>query len=106
MRRISAVIFFTNKANQSSGSRSPEAATGSVKKGARKSFANFTGKHLKACNFIKKRHRCFPAKFKKIFKSTNFEEHLRTAASGSLHHDDFDVDKDKVRKFGSSIFYP
>ena len=35
------------------------------------------------CNFIKKRlqHRCFPVNITKFFKSTYFEEHLRTAAS-------------------------
>ena len=45
----------------------------SVKKRVVKNFANFTGKQLKACNFIKKRlqHRCFPEKFLRtsIFKN-------------------------------------
>ena len=35
-------------------------------------------KGLKACNFIKKRllHRCFSAKFVKLFKKPSFTEHL------------------------------
>ena len=39
-----------------------------------KNFANFTEKHLKACNFIKKRlqHRCFPVKFAKFLKAPFF----------------------------------
>ena len=40
----------------------------SFKKGILKIFANFTGKGLQGCNFIKKRlqHRCFPVKFAKF----------------------------------------
>ena len=37
----------------------------------------------KAWNFIKKKlkHKCFPVKFAKVFKSTYFEEHPLTAVS-------------------------
>ena len=39
----------------------------SIEKDILKNFENFTGKHMKACNFIKKRlqHRCFSVKFAK-----------------------------------------
>ena len=49
------------------------------KKDALSNFAIFTGKHLKACNFIKKRlqHKRFPVNIAKNY----FEEHLRRAAS-------------------------
>ena len=35
-----------------------------------KNFATFTGKHLQACNFIKKRlqHRCFPVNIAKFLR--------------------------------------
>ena len=54
--------------------RIPEtAATGGVlwKKDIIKNFRNFTGKRLKACNFIKKgfQHRCFPVKFVKFLRT-------------------------------------
>ena len=55
--------------------------TRSVKKYVLKNVVNFTGKHLKACNFIGLLNRCFPVKRCKIFKNTYFEEHLRTNAS-------------------------
>ena len=37
----------------------------------------------KACNFVKKklRHRCFPVKFAKFFRTPFFTEHLCVAAS-------------------------
>ena len=43
----------------------------SIKKAALKSFAVFTGKHQKACNFIKKRlqHNCFPVNIGKFLKT-------------------------------------
>ena len=56
----------------------------SIKKAALKNFAIFTGKHLKACNFIKKRFQRKCCEYCEIFKNTCFEEHLWTAASGSV----------------------
>ena len=42
--------------------------------GVVKDFTNFAEKHLKACNFLKKRlqHRCFHVKSAKFFKGTFF----------------------------------
>ena len=39
--------------------------------GARKNLSNFTSKHVKTCNFVKKRlqHRCFPVKFAKFLRT-------------------------------------
>ena len=39
-----------------------------------KIFANFTGKRLKTCSFIKKRlqHKCFPVKFRNILRAPFF----------------------------------
>ena len=64
-----------------------------------KHFSKSTGKQMywtlfliklqvSACNFVKKRlqHRCFPANFFRVFTSTYFAKHLRTAASTNLHH--------------------
>ena len=41
------------------------------KKNILKKFANFTGKHLQVCNFVKKRlqHRNFPVSFKKFLRT-------------------------------------
>ena len=38
---------------------------------------------LQACNFIKKRlqHSCFPVNIVTLFKNTNFQERLQTAAA-------------------------
>ena len=47
----------------------------SVKTGVLKSFANFTGKHLR----WRPRQRCFPVQFEN-FKNTYLEEHLRMTA--------------------------
>ena len=43
----------------------------SIKKAVLKNFAKFTGKQLKACNFIKKRlqHRCFPVNIAKFLRT-------------------------------------
>ena len=54
----------------------------SIKKAALKNFGIFTGKNLKACNFIKKRFQRKCCEYCEIFKNTCFEEHLWTAASG------------------------
>ena len=42
--------------------------------GVLKNISNFTGKNLKACNFIKKRlqHKCFPIKFEKFLRTPFF----------------------------------
>ena len=43
-----------------------------LKIGVLKNFAIFTGKHLKACNFIKKRRKCFPVNTAKFLRATFF----------------------------------
>ena len=65
----------------------------SIKKGAPKNFAKFTGKHLcqslffnkvaGLCNFIKNKTlvQVFSCEFLEIFNNTLFTEHLRTTAS-------------------------
>ena len=71
----------------------------STKKATLKNFAIFIGKHLKACNFIKKRlqHKC--CEYCEIFKNTCFEEHLQTAASASVFN------KNKRSLHGSKNFH-
>ena len=59
-----------------------------MKKAVLKNCAIFTDKdlwrNLQACYFIKERlQHMFPFEYRKIFKNTYFEEHLRTAASGN-----------------------
>ena len=70
-------IFLTSNLSRSSHQRC------SLEKAVFKNFAIFTGKHLLESLFIKValQRRCFPVNIAKFnFKSTYFEEHLRTAA--------------------------
>ena len=56
------------------------------KKGALKSFAKLTGKHLclsLVFNKMRLRHRCFPVNFAKFLRTPFFTEHLRAIASVS-----------------------
>ena len=51
-----------------------------------KNFAIFTGKHLKACNFIKKRlqYKCFPVNIGKFLRATFFNRTPPVAASADV----------------------
>ena len=50
-----------------------------LQNGVLKNFAVFTGKHLQASNFIKKRFQnmCFPVNIAKFLRTASFIEHLR-----------------------------
>ena len=54
--------------------------------GVLKNLAIFTGKHLKACNFIKKRlqHKRFPVNIGKFLRATFFNRAPPVAASADV----------------------